>query len=649
VERSGSGEIPERVEGVEGVDRRERTRRRSLVKRVLLASAVLAGYVVLAFSLFHQAWANPTHRLVGACCDSAAYVDTFRFTGNAVAHLHNPLVSPLLNAPDRINVMWQPNVMPAIGLVVSPLEVLVGPMVTYDIVMTLAVALSAFAAYLVLRHFVGGILGPVTGGLLFGFSPVETAHSLGHPQITCAFLIPLVIFLVAEICARQRLKWWLSGFLLGLALVAQLLMGEEIFAGVVFMSIALIVVLVARFHRQFISHLRYAIRALVAAAVTFGVLGAWPIYVQLFGPERLNGPVHKGSLFATNLAAYVVPVPQTTELSTGWTVHAADTWFASIGFSETNAYLGLPLVCVIVAAVILLRKRPLVQVTLATTLIMAVLGLGSSLVIGSRVYDVWLPWRAIHGLPLFDNLQANRLAMFVDLGIATIVAIALRSSAAIIGAPPRRVLARNYVSMGLRVGRRACGAFGVMAICLALVPLLPTFHYQEYTPTVPTFFTSSQVDQIPQDAVVLAIPYPRGTFGNDADMVWQAESALRFRMVGGGVYIPAGASGTINTFGGAPTVLTDVMGAIGSGRGAPAQTTAVIEAERQNLSHWNVDDVVIGPMKHEIRAVAVMTDVTGAKPVKEGGIYLWTSVDDNRFVAVTASVRTTRLRDGAVA
>ena len=51
--------------------------------------------------------------------------------------------------------------------------------------------------------------------------------------------------------------------------------------------------------------------------------------------------------------------------------------------------------------------------------------------VAGRTYDIWLPWRLLHALPLFSSLQSNRLAMFVDLGVATIVAEALRRTLAV--------------------------------------------------------------------------------------------------------------------------------------------------------------------------------------------------------------------------
>jgi hypothetical protein len=515
--------------------------------------------------------------------------------------------------------MWQPNVMPVVGFVVSPFETLVGPMVTYDLVVTMAVALSCLGAYLALRRWVGGILGPVVGGLVFGFSPVETAHSLGHPQVTCALLLPLVLLMTTDVLVEQRFRWWTSGAALGALLAVELLVGEEMFAGVVITAAVITVIIAARFWRQVRSHLMHALAAVSAGAVTFGVLGAWPLYVQFAGPERLKGPVHQTGIYATNLAGYVVPVPLTTELSTSWTVRSAFAWFGHVGFSEANAYLGLPLILLLVVTVVVLRRSPLIQVTSIATLVMAVLSLGTELHVAGHTYDIWLPWRLLHALPLASSLQANRLSMFVDLGVATIVAEALRRTAAV------------------ALSTRKVGAIvGLAAITLAIVPLLPTFHYPDYRPTVPSFFTTSDVDVIAKGATVLLIPFPRGSLGDDADMIWQAEADLRFKIVGGGVYVP-GPGGRGATFGGAPTMLTYVLGLTEHGRTAPAQTPEVLLAERRDLVSWKVGDVVVGPMKNEERAVSVLDAVLGRSPVTQGEVLYWVGVDHDPVIEQVAA------------
>jgi hypothetical protein len=578
--------------------------------------AVLSGYTALAFALFHRAWADPTRRLVGACCDSSAYVDTFRFTGSSVARLQSPFFSNLVNAPHGINIMWQPNVMPAVGLAVSPIEALVGPMTTYNLVITMAVALSGFGAYLALRRWVGGTIGPIIGGLVFGFSPVETAHSLGHAQITFAIVLPLVLVVTTDILVSQRARWWTSGLALGALLAVELLVGEEMFAGVLLTAAVLTLVIAARFWRQIGSHLRHALAAASTAALTFAALDAWPLYVQFAGPERIKGSVHQTSIYATNLAGYVIPAPETTELSTSWTVHSALAWFGHLGFSEANAYLGLPLILLVLVTVVWLRHSPLIQIAAVTTLVMAVLSLGTELHVAGRTYDIWLPWRVLHALPLVSSLQSNRLAMFVDLGVATIVAEALRRT----------------IAMVRGIGARRIGAvFALVGIGLALVPLLPTLHYPDYVPKIPAFFTTHDVDAIPSGSTVLLVPFPRGSRGDDADMIWQAEADLRFKIVGGGIYVP-GADGKGATFGGPATSLTVVLGLTEHHGSAPAQTSRLLLAERRNLVSWKVDDVVIGPMQNEEKAVSVMDRVLGERSVVVGGVHLWTGIHQDALI-----------------
>ena len=273
--------------------------------------------------------------------------------------------------------------------------------------------------------------------------------------------------------------------------------------------------------------------------------------------------------------------------------------------------------------VVVLRRSPLIQVTSIATLVMAVLSLGTELHVAGHTYNVWLPWRLLHELPLVSSLQANRLAMFVDLGVATIVAEALRRTAA---AARRRSPSGEHSESSHFDARRVGAIVGLAAITLALVPLLPSLHYPDYRPTVPSFFTTSDVNVIAKGGTVLLVPFPRGSRGDDADMIWQAEADLRFKIVGGGVYVP-GPGGKGTTFGGAPTILTYVLGVTEHRGTAPAQTPGVLLVERRNLVSWKVDDVVVGPMSNEERAVSVLETVLGEDPVRQGDVFYWVKVD----------------------
>jgi len=156
---------------------------------------------------------------------------------------------------------------------------------------------------------------------------------------------------------------------------------------------------------------------------------------------------------------------------------------------------------------------------------------------------------------------------------------------------------------------------------------------------VPSFFTTSDVDAIAEGAIVLLVPFPRGSLGDDADMIWQAESDLRFKMVGGGLYVP-GKAGTGATFGGEPTVVTYALGVTEHGGVAPSQTPRVLLAERRNLAGWDVDDVVVGPMENEEQVISLMDTMLGRRPSSEGDVHIWLGV--NRYPVIEQMAEDTR-------
>jgi hypothetical protein len=75
-----------------------------------------------------------------------------------------------------------------------------------------------------------------------------------------------------------------------------------------------------------------------------------------------------------------------------------------------------------------------------------------------------------------------------------------------------------------------------------------------------------------------------------------------------------------------------VLGLTEHGRTAPAQTTEVLLAERRDLVSWKVDDVVVGPMQNEERAVSVLDAVLGQSPVRQGDVLFWVGVDHDQVI-----------------
>jgi hypothetical protein len=99
----------------------------------------------------------------------------------------------------------------------------------------------------------------------------------------------------------------------------------------------------------------------------------------------------------------------------------------------------------------------------------------------------------------------------------------------------------------------------VMAVGLvALLPLVPELPIHTYPIHTLRFFTSTKVHQVPPGAVALTFPFelaPR----NDA-MMWQAASGMRFRVLGGDVFVPGpGGRSTWHPLPQGPPVLARVL------------------------------------------------------------------------------------------
>ena len=223
------------------------------------ATLGLVLYTSLAFLLFHKAWMAPAHSLIGGCCDSVAPLGLLRWTAFAITHGYNPLLTTYLTAPGVANVMWQPPAMPLLGVLTTPLELTVGPVVTYNLVVTFSLVLSGLSARVALKRWVGGTLGPLAGGLIFAFSPFLVTHAIGHPAFTSAFLVPLILLMVSELVVYQERSPVLIGAALGVLIAGQLLLSEEILAGSAICSVALLLSLGTVFPRRMAAHGRHAL------------------------------------------------------------------------------------------------------------------------------------------------------------------------------------------------------------------------------------------------------------------------------------------------------------------------------------------------------------------------------------------------------
>jgi dolichyl-phosphate beta-glucosyltransferase len=270
--------------------------------------------------------------------------------------------------------------------------------------------------------------------------------------------------------------------------------------------------------------------------------------------------------------------------------------------SENGSYLGLPLLVILVAGTIALRRRPVMKVAALTTLAAFVLSLGSRLVVGRHAWrGVPLPEAALTRIPVLDNTIASRYALYVALGAAVMFALTLK-------ALRTRLRAR-------RPAPAAAGAACAALAALALTPLVPAWPYTARVTQVPGYFSSGP--PLPGGSVALLYPFPADS--DATAMLWQVAAGMRFKSPGGRFVVPApGTAGTPPSSG--LTLVGQTLVRLAAGQ-PPPLTPTLRSALRAQLRSWDVHAVLARPSG---TAVSFFEWLLGRPPdATSGGISAW--------------------------
>jgi hypothetical protein len=565
--------------------------------RLLPPPAVaLLAFLALAFAVFANSWASPTHNWIGGDPDPPLFIWHLRWLPFALADGHNPFHSNFLNYPDGFNLMWNTSVLfPA--LVLTPVTLLAGAILSYNVLVTLSLALSAWCAYLAFRRYVQREAAAAIGGLLYGFSPFMFAQAGGHPHMSLAVYPPLALLLLDEVLVRQRRSPYLLGLLLGVATGLQLLTGEEIVA-LTFLVASIGVVLLALLHSSAIRpRVPFAVRAVGVAAAVALLLDAYPLYVQLHGGERLTGPVQPHNVFVLDLLQFVVPGYR-QQLGAG---PASSLFNRFSGPTELGGYIGVPLLVLIIFVIVSRWSDGLVRLVTLLLGAVVILSLGPRLHVAGHVLSVPLPWVIPQRLPLFESILPARLALLMFLLIGLLLAL--------------------FVDC-FPVRRDARKALLAVVLVVTLVPLFPALPYPTARSDTPRFF-SAGASRIPKNSVALISPFASPLGGTSRPMVWQAAAADRFRMPEGYIIRPGARFDPLSV----TSPLVARMIAIQAGRPAAPLSPAESRQVRCQLQSLHVQTIVVGPMRQgRDESIRFFRQVLQMSPLESGGVQLWPNV-----------------------
>jgi hypothetical protein len=592
------------------------------------------AYLVLALLLWWNVWtAHPTSTTTCGCGDSSLFTWFIEWPAYAIAHGLSPFFTTAAGFPGGVNLPANTSVL-AIGVVLAPVTWLFGPVASMNVALTLAPALSATAMFVLLQRWVSWAPASFFGGLFYGFSPfVLVSLADAHLMLGMAFVPPLVVACLDELLVRRRRRPAGVGVLLGLLVVVQFFIGTEvllIMAITAAVGIVMVVVYAALSHptvlRQAAGHVGVGFGA---AALTAGVLLAYPTWFALAGPAHLSGlvwPPHHAGYEGNAVRDFLLPTPA---LSTGFFGSAMS---RVVGGSQgpilSSQYIGIGAVAVVVLGTLIWRRDRRLWLFGAVAVVSAVLSIGAR-------HRFFLPWQLFAHLPLFENITPGRFVLMTDLAVAVSTGVIIdhcRTAVARRRHPARH--ARAERSPG--VGRRWWAV--VVATIVAAVVLVPSAVYLSaalpYTtrPVLLPTWLETVAPHLHGRQVLLILPAPFAV--TQTAMTWQAVDEMAFSMVGQG----------------GPAGVLARAGAERAGQSAIANATFFFSptqditgpdavATRQALHGWGVTTVVVPdqprlPAYERIRSVtaaaALMTAATGRLPVHQAGAWVWTGVDRAR-------------------
>lgn len=511
---------------------------------------------------------DPRHEIIAADeVDSSVFMWFYGWWPHALLNGLNPFVTDYQFAPEGFNLQWATSV-PLPSILLAPVTLALGPVVTWNIVQLAAPALNAWTAFLLCRRVSGRVAPSLVGGYIFGFSPYVLLHLTGGPNAALVALVPVLVLLVllrleGSVSERRFVVAFTA------TVVAQYLISNELLAtSTLFGGVALVAAYAIFAERR--RELRRVALLLVGCFVAAGVVLAPFLGYFVFGDHYPPG--------ATQFAAALVNVALPPDL-TGLT-HVLG---LSYPRSSAQTYVGLPLIVLVAAFAWQRRNSRVAWLLLACLAAALIASLGDELALRGRGLadpfegtGIPLPWALFSGLPVLSHATPGRFAMFVTLAAALIASLWLTR-----GGWLRWALA-----------------------ALVIVAILPDFNNKAWNTPIsdPQFIASgSYRDQLDRQDRVLTIP----AWGPNER--WQANADFDFRLAGGYLGNPFPPSYT----------RFSIWSTLVSGRLQPGYARELRRfVDAKGVTAIVVDKRYPGPWRR-------LFDTLGVEPVDTGGVLLY--------------------------
>lgn len=613
---------------------------------------VLAGvlYLLVACLLYSPIlpW-DGAHVLDHAGHDPVQTVWYLEWVAWAIAHGANPLFTTHADVPRGVNLATNTSV-PLLGALGAPTTWLLGPVATFNLLMRAGLAGSAFTMFLVLRRWTTWWPAAFLGGALFGFNSFTLQQSATHLHLVFLVVPPLLLWVLDELFVMQRHGARAMGAVLGLLAAAQWFVNDEILFGCVLFAVIGLAYLALRYPHQAAQRLRALLGGLGVALGLFAAVIAYPLWLLLEGPQHLIGPTQPRwvlSGFMEDLMGPLVPRVHETTRATAAVVRLEHPTQPILHWTSTAGYVGVPLVVILLVLLVAWRRETLVQFAGAMAAVAFVLSLGARLTVFGHRTAIPLPSAAFAHIPLLYEVLPERLTVFMWLFLAMLLGVGLDRSehwiaargtatgtgtalggatSAARGGAPRVIDRARWTPRG----GAALSATAAAVVAASFVPVGLNGPPRAASPIPHDTAASMVADHTAAGGVVLFLPYIRNFAAQP--MLWQAQSAMAYRIVGGYFIIPDNSYSSTN-FVHPSRGLKALLGAVPSvdpaqpPRRQPSIADAIgaCQAVSPVLRDYHVDSVVLWPAPRTNLRIARATLATalGPVPLRRDGVWMW--------------------------
>jgi hypothetical protein len=564
---------------------------------LIITALFLLGGVWLSGRL----WIDLHHRVLSSFPpDHYLFEFWISHTARVVTHFENPLFTTHLNAPLGVNVMANTATF-GMTLPLVPITLLFGPQASFAAMVTLAPALTALCWYLLFsRRVTHSRIAAFVGGAFCGFAPGIVAQDNVHPNLAMQAAIPLIVWQVIRLRDRE-VPFWKPGGLLGLLVIYQFFINEEL---LLFVALALAVFVIVWWlgnKAEARAVLPRYLKGLAVGAVVALVAIGYPIYYQFAGPQHYHGFGAFSDSFGADLLSFTA-FPTHSFAGGGESAKLAGT------VVEETAFFGWPLMVMAVVWAAFMWRRAAVRAAAITGAIFIVLSLGAKLHVAGVITKIPGPWVPFARLPLLDSVITPRFALVAIPVMGYLAALTLEG-----------LVEHHHENRpsGFRL-------LGFAGMAIALLPLVPTPFAAVSRPPVPAFIADGTWhDYVAPGQSLLSLPIPNAATGIQG-VQWVSATDDELHIVGGYFLVPDTRKDDMGIFGPEPRPTIDLI----TNLALTGHKPSIGPKDRANLvadlRFWNASVIVLAPKVPQFTKLkATMTEMIGFAPTLVDGVWLW--------------------------